>query len=61
MRTTLSVACVPVRDLNLHRASDREIFIVPRLLQDERNPCSLPLGSALTSRKNSVSVICVGH
>jgi predicted nuclease of predicted toxin-antitoxin system len=26
MRTTLSVDCVPLRDLNLHRASDREIF-----------------------------------
>src|SRR4051794_6749053 len=30
MRTTLSVACVPVRDLNLHRASDREIFMAAR-------------------------------
>jgi predicted nuclease of predicted toxin-antitoxin system len=30
MRTTLSVACVPVRDLNLHRASDAEIFRAAR-------------------------------
>ena len=30
MRTTLSVACVPVRDLNLHRASDPEIFRAAR-------------------------------
>ena len=30
MRTALSVACVPVRDLNLHRASDREIFMAAR-------------------------------
>lgn len=26
MRSTLSVDCVPVRDLGLHRASDAEIF-----------------------------------
>ena len=30
MRTTLSVDCVPVRDLNLHRASDPEIFRAAR-------------------------------
>jgi predicted nuclease of predicted toxin-antitoxin system len=30
MRATLSVECVPVRDLNLHRASDREIFMAAR-------------------------------
>jgi predicted nuclease of predicted toxin-antitoxin system len=30
MRTTLSVDCVPVRDLNLHRASDAEIFRAAR-------------------------------
>jgi predicted nuclease of predicted toxin-antitoxin system len=30
MRTTLSVDCVPVRDLNLHRASDLEIFKAAR-------------------------------
>jgi hypothetical protein len=30
MRTTLSVNCVPVRDLNLHRASDPEIFWAAR-------------------------------
>jgi predicted nuclease of predicted toxin-antitoxin system len=30
MRTTLAVECVPVRDLNLHRASDLEIFEAAR-------------------------------
>ena len=30
MRATLSVECVPVRDLNLHRASDPEIFMAAR-------------------------------
>ena len=30
MRTALSVDCVPVRDLNLHRASDIEIFRAAR-------------------------------
>ena len=30
MRTTLSVDCIPVRDLNLHRASDPEIFRAAR-------------------------------
>ena len=30
MRATLSVDCVPVRDLNLHRASDPEIFMAAR-------------------------------
>ncbi len=30
MRATLSVECVPVRDLNLHRASDLEIFKAAR-------------------------------
>lgn len=33
MRTTLSVHCVPVRDLNLHRASDPEIFWAAREAQ----------------------------
>lgn len=30
MRTTLSLACVPVRELQLQRASDREIFDAAR-------------------------------
>ena len=30
MRETLSVDCVPVRDLNLHRAWDTEIFMAAR-------------------------------
>jgi predicted nuclease of predicted toxin-antitoxin system len=30
LRATLSVACVPVRDLKLHRASDAEIFSAAR-------------------------------
>ena len=30
MRATLAVECVPVRDLNLHRASDPEIFMAAR-------------------------------
>lgn len=30
MRSTLAVDCVPVRDLNLHRASDAEIFRAAR-------------------------------
>jgi predicted nuclease of predicted toxin-antitoxin system len=30
VRNTLSIDCVPVRDLNLHRASDPEIFRAAR-------------------------------
>jgi predicted nuclease of predicted toxin-antitoxin system len=30
MRTTLSIDCVPIRELNLHRASDPEIFMAAR-------------------------------
>jgi len=30
MRTALAVDCVPVRDLNLHRATDLEIFMAAR-------------------------------
>lgn len=30
MRTALSIDCVPIRDLNLHRASDIEIFRAAR-------------------------------
>lgn len=30
MRVTLAVDCVPVRDLNLHRASDSAIFMAAR-------------------------------
>jgi predicted nuclease of predicted toxin-antitoxin system len=30
MRATLAIECLPVRDLNLQRASDREIFTAAR-------------------------------
>jgi predicted nuclease of predicted toxin-antitoxin system len=30
MRVTLSVDCVPIRELNLHHASDHEIFMAAR-------------------------------
>ena len=30
MRSTFSIECLPVRDLNLHRASDSEIFAAAR-------------------------------
>lgn len=33
IRTTLSVDCLPVRDLNLHRASDSEVFTAARKTQ----------------------------
>ena len=33
MRLTLSVVCTAVRDLNLHRASDFEIFTAARAAQ----------------------------
>src|SRR4051794_6867391 len=30
MRATTAIECLPVRDLNLHRASDAEIFVAAR-------------------------------
>jgi predicted nuclease of predicted toxin-antitoxin system len=30
MRSTLPVDCIPIRDMNLHRASDHEIFVAAR-------------------------------